>query len=112
MVESGFEKNKEAELTTLSAYSNSVVKISGCQNPDSRFLEKIFCHHAFSLNPERNKIGIHSEEWICSKLLFEEGGFGYVVVNLPEESTQKISVHINPRYLSTNLELSPKTDLE
>jgi hypothetical protein len=38
--------------------------------------------HAIKYNQSKNQIGPYANDWVTSKLLIEEGGYGYIAAML------------------------------
>ena len=50
------------------------------------------------MNNDPSKIGPKPEDWVKSLFMYEEGGFGYVVVNLQHNTNIRVSVAVNQKY--------------
>lgn len=74
----------------LSVYSQRLVsmKVKNKQQCQS-FLQRVFLSHAF-MNPEKNYID--DEDWVCCKLLYNEGGYAYVAAHVKGPSKKKIMI--------------------
>lgn len=82
----GNQQNK----ATLSAYSAAPATIQQASLSPSKFLEEIFYDHA-SQNAKRKNLP-NSGDWVCNDILLNNGGFGYIVVNVDPKSSTKLSV--------------------
>ena len=68
----------------------------------SNFLDEIVLNHALRMNNDPSKIGPKQDDWVKSLFMYEEGGFGYVVVNLQHDTNIRVSVSANPQYFINN----------
>lgn len=84
----GNEKNK----ATLSAYSAVPATINPTSQNPEKFLEEIFYDHA-SQNTKKKNLS-NPGDWVCNDMLLNNGGFGYMVVNLDEKSSTKLAVEL------------------
>lgn len=78
----------------VSAYSLDPVAIKDCQSttPD-KFLSDIMYDHA-SKNPKKRALD-GSNDWLCSDILLNEGGFSYFVANVDQSSPRKYGITLN-----------------
>jgi hypothetical protein len=56
------------------------------------FLESVFLNHALRMNNDKSPIGPKKEDWVKTTFNYDQGGFGYVMVNLQQDTNIRISV--------------------
>ena len=51
------------------------------------------------MNNDPSRIGPKTDDWVKSNFMYEQGGFGYVVVNLQHDTNIRVNVAVNNKYL-------------
>lgn len=72
-------------------------------NKYPRFLEQVFTNHAIRLNNEPSKLGPRPNDWVKTSFMYDEGGFGYVMVNLDPSTNVRASVVIDRQYFIVDI---------
>lgn len=65
------------------------------KNREMNFLEHVLINHAMRENQELMKLSPRPDDWVKSALLSEEGGYGYVLCNLQENSDVNVEINLN-----------------
>lgn len=90
--------NEAENEATVSAYSPAATLIKEHKDlTSSDFLSQIFYSHA-AKNSKKKVLNSSPQEWICSDMLLNNGGFGYLVVHLDPESKNKLGVELDEGY--------------
>ena len=59
-------------------------------------MHKMFMNHAIKENQNKKVVG-SKQDWTASKLMYEEGGYGYLAAHLSEESEVKLKIFCDLR---------------
>ena len=92
---------------TVSVYSLAPVAIKEAKGISSEsFLKQIMYDHA-SKNPRKKPLQ-NPNDWICSDMLLNDGGFSYFVANIDQGSRSRLGVTLNENeYSDKRLVLQP-----
>lgn len=79
---------------TLSAYSPSIVEIGRTDKKlHPNFIRNVMLSHSFT-SPHKQRLD-SSGPWICTQLLYKEGGYAYIVACV-ESGQKKIVLDFSP----------------
>jgi len=91
-----WNNGKKSNVSTVSAYSPSATNLKEIDSSNyPNFLKDIFYDHALKNNTKKKVLNSGPSDWICSDMLLNGGGFGYLVVNLDSSSGSKLGVELN-----------------
>jgi len=60
------------------------------------FLQRVFLNHAYA-NPDKTYLSEFSGDWICTKMLYNEGGFAYIAAHVEAPTSKKIRIEFDTR---------------
>lgn len=66
------------------------------------FLKSVFMDHAERLGGEKQKLGKSEKDWVCSRLLLNEAGLGYIACKIDERSKCHLTMHYSKEAVVQN----------
>ena len=87
-----WSRNRNSGSGVVSVYSLSPASITEAKVSSDKFLNDIMFDHA-SRNPRRKNLQ-GPNDWLCSDILLNSGGFSYFVANVDQSSPSKYGVTV------------------